>query len=167
MTTLLFLLEEPSAKALLEGLVPRLVPRSVHPRFMVFEGKQDLEKRMVGRLRGWLVPDTRFVVLRDQDGGDCQAVKAGLRDRCAIAGCDKALVRVACRELEAWVLGDLAAVGAAYGKPSLGEFQAKAKFRTPDQLANPVEELQRLLPEYEKVDGARRLGPLLDPMPIG
>jgi len=31
------------------------------------EGKQDLEKQLLGTMKGWLVPDAAFVVLRDQD----------------------------------------------------------------------------------------------------
>lgn len=69
MRTLVFFLEEPSAKAMLEGLLPRLLPEDVHPRFVVFEGKQDLEKQLERRLRGWVQPDSAFLVLRDQDSG--------------------------------------------------------------------------------------------------
>jgi len=47
MTQLVFFLEEPSAKAMLEGLLPRLLPESVYCRYVVFEVKQDLEKQMV------------------------------------------------------------------------------------------------------------------------
>ncbi|MEZ4400500.1 MAG: DUF4276 family protein [Kofleriaceae bacterium] len=163
MTTLVCLLEEPSAKALLQGLLPRLLGTTVHVVYMVFEGKQDLERRMAKRMSGWLQPDSRFVVLRDQDGGDCRKVKAGLQERSMAAGKPDALIRVACRELEAWVLGDLKAVGEAYGQPALGAHQAKSKFRTPDALGNPFEELQKLVPDYQKVDGARRMGPRLNP----
>lgn len=53
MTELVFFLEEPSAKAMLEGVVPRLLDDSVTVRYVVFEGKQDLEKRLPRRLRAW------------------------------------------------------------------------------------------------------------------
>ena len=76
MKYLVFLLEEPSARDLLEGLMPRLgLPSTIHVQYLVFEGKQDLEKQLVGRMKGWRVPDSAFVVLRDQDAGDCQRVK--------------------------------------------------------------------------------------------
>lgn len=42
MRTLLFLLEEPSARDLLEGLLPRLLHGRAISRYLVFEGKQDL-----------------------------------------------------------------------------------------------------------------------------
>lgn len=161
MTTVVFLLEEPSAKELLRGLLPRLYP-DIQARYIVFEGKQDLEKRLIGRLRGWQEPSSVFVVLRDQDAGDCKRVKARLADLVAQSG-RPALVRVACRELEAWVAGDLEAVAEAYRQPRIVAAANKEKFRDPDRLGSPVRELRTLVVDYQKVDGARRIGPLLDP----
>lgn len=163
MKQLVFFLEEPSARELLKGLVPRIVPGPVETHYLVFEGKQDLEKQLARRLRGWLRPNSVFVVLRDQDAGDCHIVKRRLTDRVAESGKDPVLVRVACRELEAWALGDLVAVAEAYARPSIASLVRKQKFREPDALVRPIEELRLLEPSYQKIDGARRLGPLLDP----
>jgi hypothetical protein len=59
MSELVFFLEEESAKALLEQLFPLLIPEGsrVHPRFIVFEGKQDLERQLPKKLGGYLNPD--------------------------------------------------------------------------------------------------------------
>ena len=162
MTTVVFLLEEPSAKALLEGLVPRLLGQNVDARYLVFEGKQDLEKQLTRKLRYWQAPKSTFVVLRDQDAADCRVVKSRLDERIAASGKD-ALSRVACRELEAWVLGDLDALAQAFAVPAVRAHSKKAKFRDPDSLHNPINELRHLVPPYQKIDGARRLGALLDP----
>lgn len=162
MSTLACFLEEESAKYLLEGVLPKLLPSNVTPRYRVFEGKQDLEKSLAGKLRTWSVPDTRFLVLRDQDRADCRSVKAALVDRVEASG-RPALVRVACRELEAWMLGDLEAVASAYGRPGILAAQAKAHLREPDLLDDPVATLKDLTASYQKLDGARRIGPLLDP----
>lgn len=161
---LAFFLEEPSARALLQGLLPKLLPSEpyIDVRYVVFEGKQDLEKHLVRRLRHWVSPDTLFVVLRDQDNADCRAVKARLCELVTQSG-KHALVRIACHELESWVLGDLPALAEAYSLPKLAQHSSKAKFRAPDQLSNPVQELQRIVPDYQKIDGARRLGPHLHP----
>jgi len=70
--------EEHSAQAMLEGILPQLMPNEVVPRFLVFEGKQDLDKRLEKRVRGWRTPETYFVVIRDKDGGDCQIIKQQL-----------------------------------------------------------------------------------------
>jgi hypothetical protein len=159
---LVFFLEEPSARALLEGLLPTLLPTSIDVRFVVFEGKQDLEKNLVRKLNGWLAPDSRFIVLRDQDGADCRVVKQKLTSLVGSSG-REALVRVACRELESWVLGDMLALSDEFDEPKLRSNSTKAKFREPDDLGNPVQELQRLIPSYQKIDGARRMGKRLDP----
>lgn len=162
MRTLVFLLEEPSAKALLEGFLAERLPGGWTVRYVVFEGKQDLEKNVARRIQGWRDRESRFVVLCDQDAGACAEVKN--RFASLIAGSSReAMVRIACRELEAWVLGDLSALAGGYSRPKLIELATKAKYRDPDALANPVQEIRRLVPEYQKVDGARRVGPLLNP----
>jgi hypothetical protein len=135
----------------------------VTPHFIVFQGKQDLEKRMVLRIRHWLQADSRFIVLRDQDSGDCKAVKAALAERCAQAGRPDTVVRVACRELESYFVGDWHAVAQAFGKPALARLAGKATYRNPDLLGSPSQELARHLPGYQKRDGARRIAPLVDP----
>jgi hypothetical protein len=73
------------------------------------------------------------------------------------------LVRIACKKLESWVIGDWDAVAEAFEKPRLREQGRVAKYRDPDRLMNPVLELRTFLPEYQERDGARRVGPLLRP----
>lgn len=160
---LVFLLEEPSAKDLLQGVLPKLLPQAVVVHYLVFDGKQDLEGQLVRKLRGWRIPHSMFVVLRDQDAADCGVVKARLRKLVADAGREATLVRIACRELEAWVVGDWQAVGDAFERPELHAQRLKEVHRAPDRLVRPVEALRKFIPEYQKRDGARRVGPLLDP----
>ncbi len=163
MKNIVFFLEEPSAKDLLEGLLPRILPSKMDVRFVVFEGKQDLEKQIVRKLKAWLDPDALFVILRDQDAAPCIQVKRRLAELASSAGRKDALVRVACHELESWVLGDLEAISAAFEKPQLKRQQNKAKYRNPDKISNPVTALRRLIPDYQKRSGARCVGPLLNP----
>lgn len=114
---LVFLLEERSAKVMLEGLLPRFLDGRIEFKLIVFEGKQDLEKRMTMRMRGYLNADARFVVMRDQDSDpNCIALKARLVEKCNASGRGaKSLVRIACRELETFYLADLKAVEKALG----------------------------------------------------
>ncbi len=162
MSELVFFLEEPSAEALLSVLVPPLVPRGLPLRFVVFEGKQDLEKQIVRRIRGYLVPDARFVVLRDQDAADCHVVKQALRQKCREAGRADTVIRIACRELESWYLADLPAVEKGLGVAKLGRLQDREKFRAPDSIRVPSRELRRLVPAYQKIGGSRAIAPHLD-----
>jgi hypothetical protein len=163
MSELVFLLEEASAEEMLKGLLPRLLPTGVNVRFITFEGKSDLENNLVRRLRGYLVPNAQFVVLRDKDSGDCKAIKARLVEKCITANRPNALIRIACHELENWYLADLAAVERALEIPNLSSKQGQVKFLTPDNLANAVQELDRLTNhQYQKISGSRDIGPYLD-----
>jgi len=118
-------------KVLLDLLLPRLVP-SLQFLCLPHAGKSDLEKSLVTKLRGWREPGVRFVVVRDNDGGDCLTLKEKLAELCRSAGRPDTLVRIACQELEAWYFGDLAAVGEAFGRPGVVGLAGKARYRDPD-----------------------------------
>lgn len=159
MKVLVFFLEEPSAKAMLNGLLPRLLPAGWEVKYVIFEGKQDLEKQLPRKLKGWQLPDCKFVILRDKDSGDCVVIRKGLVEKCRKAGKPEALVRIAVHELESWYLGDLAAVEAGLDINNLAGKQGSRKFREPDTLANPYQELRRLTADgYQKISGSRAIG---------
>lgn len=164
MTELVFLLEEESAEVMLKGLLPRILPTEIIPRFITFEGKQDMEKQLTKRIRGYRNPRARFVVLRDQDSNpSCRAVKEKLVELCAAAGRTDTLVRIACRELESFYLADLAAVERGLGFGGFAQQQNHRKFRSPDYLGSPSRELQKLTKGcYQKVGGSREIAPHLD-----
>ncbi len=164
MSTLVFLLEEESMKAYLEQLLPRVLPESVHFRIFAFEGKSDLEKNIPAKLRGWRLPDSRFVIIRDQDSGDCLSIKAKLKALCEESGKGNiSLVRIACKELESWHLGNLSAVETALGIDGLAKLQNKAKYRNPDLLTNASDELKKITGgKYQKVNSSRKLGGIVD-----
>lgn len=166
MKELVFLVEGKAEKELLDVLVPRLLPAGMGHRVIPFEGKQDLEKQMGKRIRGYQNPSARFIVLRDQDShADCRALKAGLVARCEGTGREAhCLVRIACRELEAFYLADLAAVERALDLPGLAaRLQSSRKFRQPDALGSPSRELKALTRQrYEKRAGSRLIGQHLD-----
>lgn len=166
MKELVFLLEEASAKAMLESLLPRILHPDIRYRCIPFEGKQDLERQMGRRLRAYLNPRSRFIVLRDQDSApDCRDVKARLVERCQQAGqAGKTLVRIACRELESFYLADLNAVEQGLGVKNLSRLQGSAKFRCPDPLGSPSKVLDELTGgRYQKVSGSESIGKFLAP----
>jgi hypothetical protein len=162
MKELVFLLEERSAKVLIEGILPRLSKSDPYVRYIVFQGKQDLEKSICRKLRGYNNPDATFIVLRDQDDADCKQIKNNLKQKCEQANKPHTIVRIACRELESWYLADLNAVGKAFSKRKLSSQQNEKKFRNPDKLGKPSKELKRLVPEYQKINGSRMIAPWLN-----
>jgi hypothetical protein len=159
---LVFFLEEPSAQDFLQVVLPHLLPAHITPHFLVFEGKQDLEKRLTARMKRWLRPNSQFIVMRDQDSGDCAVIKARLKSLCAQAGQPNAFVRIVCKELETFFVGDWPAIAAGFERPALAANATRAKYRDPDLLGSPSAEIRRLIPTYQKREGARTIAPHLD-----
>ena len=154
---IIFMLEERSMKELLDRLLPRILPEGVGYLTIPHDGKRDLELSLPRKLRAWNEPDVVFVVVHDQDSNDCVELKRELQGICAMSG-RQALIRIACRELEAWYWGDLAAVSDAYGV-DLKYLSAKSKYRDPDSIDHPKKELKHYIPQLGQIDGARRIAP--------
>lgn len=160
MSRVVFLLEEYSMKVLLDGLLPRLFPGL--PFLCVpHEGKQDLEKSIPRKLRAWHEPGVRFCVIRDNDGADCRTLKQRLVELCRESGRADTLVRIACQELEAWYFGSPEALAETFHDVSLRGIAAKKRFRDPDAIVQPAAALGELVPEFQKVSGARSLARVL------
>lgn len=163
---IVFLLEEPSMKALLEAWLPRLFPGWVsgqHFLCIAHEGKSDLDRSIARKLTAWQFPQDRFVIVRDTDGADCLAVKARLLQLCGQAQRPDTLVRLVCQELESWYLGDLAALEAAMQVRKINTPANRKKFANPDGWQKPSEQVKRLAPAFQKISGARAMAAHLEP----
>lgn len=161
---LIFLLEEPSMKNVLETILPKLIPEHINYLCITHQGKQDLAKSIPRKIKAFsFKPETKFVIVHDQDSNDCIKLKADLLQLCQQAGKPDAMIRIICHELESWFLGDLAAVEQAYNlKPqSLSNKQSQAKFRDPDRLNSAKEELKKLVSEYYPGTHSRKIAPYL------
>lgn len=159
---LVFLLEELSAREMLKGLLPRVLPPGTDVSYIVFDGKYDLQRQLVPKLRGWRKPDSQFVIMCDQDSADCFNLKQSLMEKCRQAGKPEVMVRIVCRELESWYFGDLAAVERALERPNLVRHGQRKKYRTPDAIHTPSGELRKITGDaYQKVAGSRVIGPEL------
>ena len=145
---------------LLNGLLPRLYPK-LDFLCLAHEGKSDLERSIPRKLRAWREPGVRFVILRDNDGGDCLLLKQRLMQSCRAAGRPDTIVRIVCQELEAWYLGEPDALADAFGKESLRRIGGRARFRDPDAVQQPSDALRRLVPGFRKVKGAKSMADFL------
>lgn len=161
MSRLVFLVEERSMSEFLQIWIARAFPDLLF-QCVPHDGKSDLLKSIPRKLKAWREPNTKFVVIIDNDSKDCQKLKATLVALCQRAGRDDVLVRIACQELEAWYLGDPEAVAAAFGNQKLLDELSKARFRNPDTLPKPSDELTRLVPAFQKVSGARAVATHID-----
>ena len=154
-----FLLEEPSAEAVLNAILPKILSDNISFELHVFKGKQDLLKKLPDRLQvysKWIPNNWRIVVLIDEDRRDCHELKAKLEKTADDAGFVtkssagpnenfQVVNRLAIEELEAWFFGDVEAVHAAYSRIPRN-LQSKAKYRDPDAIrGGTYEALERLL----------------------
>ncbi|MDR2669385.1 MAG: DUF4276 family protein [Desulfovibrio sp.] len=68
------------------------------------------------------------------------------------------LVRIACRELEGFYLGDLAAVERGLGRTGLASSQHRKRYRDPDKPADPSGLLKRITRgDYQHIAGSRSI----------
>ncbi|NEO66804.1 MAG: DUF4276 family protein, partial [Moorea sp. SIO4G2] len=129
---LIFMLEERSMKNVLEQLLPKIIPEQITYLCIPHQGKQDLWESIPKKIEAFQYsPDTRFIIVHDQDSHDCKKLKSELLEICQTAGkYNNVMIRIVCHELESWFLGDLAAVEKAYNmKPNkLSEKQLKQKY---------------------------------------
>lgn len=154
-----FLIEEVSAEAALQILLPPMLGAAATFDLHAFQGKTDLIRNLPQRLRGyrnWLPDDCRIVVLLDRDTDDCHQLKrqidqyaheAGFttRSRVGVDDSFQVLNRIAIEELEAWFFGDTDAIAAAYPRfdPNI---RNRAPYRHPDAIAGGTwEALEREL----------------------
>ena len=156
MKYVVFLVEETSMQVLLNALLPRLLP-NLQFQCIPHEGKHDLEKSIPRKLKAWRTPGVHFCVIRDNDGADCLELKRKLVALCKSNGRPDTLVRIACQELEAWYLGEPDALADAFENESLRGLERKRKYRNSDLVQRPSAEIERLVPEFSKVSGARRM----------
>ncbi len=159
---IVFLLEEPSMKIVLDTILPKILPAGVDFMTIPHEGKSNLVDSIPKKLRGWNEPgvDVRFVIVHDQDINDCKVLKKKLVELCK-GTCKQVLIRIACHELESRYLGDMDALEKAYGK-SLKNLKNKSRYRNPDDIVYPKEEVKKHFPKHQQILGAKLISQHMD-----
>lgn len=169
MKTLHVFTEEPSAKIVFEAILPKILPNDVQFRVYPHQGKKDLEKALKTTVPSISkMPGATILITRDQDNEECLDVKLSILNKldgnCKCPYC----IRIICKELEAWFLGDLAAIQSAYPRFKPEQYSNKAEFRDVDVIDYPSRVLMNIIPEYSKRDTLPKLevsgaiAPLLD-----
>lgn len=178
-----FLVEEPSMMALLNAVLPKMIPATCTTKIFAFRGKHKLLKNLgktLGGYTSWLPKNYRVVVIVDQNGNNCKQLKEQLEGICQNVGLQtrkvasssnwQVVTRIAIEELEAWYFGDWQAVLAAYPRVSPNIPQQDG-YRNPDEIKGGTwEAFERVLKNYryhpqglDKLQAARDIGPLMDP----
>lgn len=161
---LVFMLEEPSAEYVLDILMKRILSGfgSVEYLLIPHQGKSDLQQSIPKKLKAWRTPNTFFIILHDQDNHDCKMLKQELKRLYSHGKNHNPLIRIVCRELEAWYFGDLDAVEKAFPSFNANQYKNKSKFRNPDSIVKPSKELQKIVRGFSKSAAARRIPAHMD-----
>jgi hypothetical protein len=159
-----FLLEESSMENVLRVLLPQIMP----PGYILNEncflrphsGKSDLRKSIPRKIRAFSNPQNaaKIVILHDQDSSDCKQLKQELVQLCVQAGSAAFLIRIVCRELEAWYMGDPYAIEQAYPRFHASHYVHNRIFQNPD-MHNAVEQITRYVPGFQKGEASRIIPP--------
>lgn len=161
--------EEMSSKIVFEGLLKKILPESIQYKIYPHQGKQDLEKALKTTIPTISkIPNSKILITVDQNSKECTQVKKEI-ERIVAKNCySQYLIRIICRELECWYLGDLDACTKVYPKFCFQKYQSKKKFRNVDLISNAPKILIKIIPELKgrkylpKVDIAKRISPYLN-----
>jgi hypothetical protein len=143
-------------KTFLEQILPSL-HSDISFDIYAFDGNSDLKSAVTRRVKAHCHMGSFVMVIMDQDLKDCLELKKTLLELCEKSGENNYKVRIVCRELESWYLGDLVAVGAAFSKP-LADKQEKSKYRNPDLIIDAKKELKKLIGDFGQLLIAERIG---------
>ncbi len=98
---IVFLLEKSSIKNVLEELLPKLIPPEISYICISHQGKQDLAKSIPIKLKAFKKssPNTKFIIVHDQDSHDCQKLKKDLGEICQNASDAQVLIIAVCSRM--------------------------------------------------------------------
>ena len=157
-----FLLEEPSMENFLKIILPKILPGDLKIGINCFlrphNGKSDLMKSIPLKVKGFSnfhIP-IKIVIIHDQDTSDCKKLKQEIKDLVKESGQVDTLIRIPCRELEAWYLGDMDSIKEVYHKFKPEKYKNKSKYRNPDECY-ASKELFKICPEFQKGEASKNI----------
>lgn len=161
-TIIEILTEEPSMENFLRVILPKILPDDyqldvncfIHPH----EGKSHLKKSIPRKIRAYprYGYPVKVLIIHDQDSNDCVKLKNELIGLCDSNIEIPVIIRIACRELENWYLGDMYAIEAVYPETKASKLIEKAKYRNPDAVFGSFE-LERLTRNFSKSHASREI----------
>lgn len=157
------LVEEASMKNLLEHILPKVLPDGFELDINCFvrphQGKSDLQKSIPKKVKAYqyFPQAVRLIIIHDQDSNDCKLLKKSLIDLIEKENSTQPyLIRIACRELENWYLGDMKSIESVYPSFHAAKYVRKAKYRNPDNVFGSFE-LSRLIENFSKGVASREI----------
>ncbi|ACF13740.1 conserved hypothetical protein [Chloroherpeton thalassium ATCC 35110] len=150
MKGIFFLVEEPSILPVITAIAEKLItPHGYWYYTMPHQGKGDLLQALPTVLPSLSkVEGARIVVALDQDNTDCQDLKRDILEKINGKCHSPFKIRIVCKELEAWFIGDFIAIEKAFPRFSANPHRNKRKYENPDMIIKPSQELMKIIPEY-------------------
>lgn len=154
------LTEEASMENFLREILPKILPKDYQLDINCFirphEGKSHLKKSIPIKMKAYLrYPyPVKVLIVHDQDSNACLTLKKDLLDLCNVN--IPVVIRIACRELENWYLGDFHAIEAVYPEIKAAQFERKAKYRNPD-IVFGSKELEGITKNFSKSLASREI----------
>ncbi len=128
-------------------------------------GKADLVKKLRKAVQAYphMKEKMYVLVLHDQDSNDCKALKATLTEICSTLPKEQFKVRIVCRELENWYMGDTYALDQVFGVTKFSKIKEEAIFRNTDSTHGKHTILQILgKNSYPMLGIARSIGEIIE-----
>lgn len=165
-TIIEILTEEPSMEYFLRGLLPRILPDDyaidVNCFIRPHEGKSDLRRSIPKKIKAYprYGYPVKVLIIHDQDSNDCVVLKKSLSDL-IVGSSIPTVIRIACRELENWYLGDFHSLESLFPTIKANQLKQKAKYRNPDNLTGS-NEMEQFSKNFSKTGTARSMGPIIE-----
>ncbi len=153
--TLYIYTEEQSAEKCFESFLPKVVLDS--ERFKIFShgGRENLLQALKKTLPSVSKVDgAKILVTIDQDNYSCKELKQKLEEIIKENCHCPYKIRIVCKELESWFLGDLEAISKAYPRLKSGKYRNKPEIKNVDEINKPSEKLIKMIKE---IDGRKFL----------
>ncbi len=151
---LVIMVEESSMAEFINSVLPRAFPdwkRGQDWLVIPHKGKSDLETSFPRKMAQWKEPGIRFLIMRDNDGGNCRRRKSELETRVPKRVTSPYRIRIVCQQLESWLMGDPEALAEAYPKAARAPLFARWTKGDPDKLSNASELMERLTGTRAKI----------------
>ena len=162
-----FLLEESSMENVLREILPKVLPKGYQLDENCFlrphQGKSDLKKSIPRKVKIFsnFYKPSKIIIVHDQDANNCVALKNDILELCKKNGNCPVLVRIACRELENWYLGDMPAIEKVYPDFKVRNQKNKAKFRIADKCHGSYE-LEKIIKFFQKGFASKNISKYMD-----
>jgi len=170
MNTLFILTEEPSIKNIFDVVLPQILPQNVDFRILVHQGKNDLERALTDKIASLSrIKGVKILITIDQDADDCKQLKQKLAELVDENCACEYKIRIVCKELESWLLGNLLAIEKAFPRFRSVLYTEKEQMRNVDKIkGKPSDFLLRIVPEFKdrkklpKLEFSKKIAPFLD-----